>query len=251
MNRRRCLGAATLIFLLVVVSPGMSSPFRKTPLVGNASAQGASPSNNQTGWGDFSVTITSSNETFTWTGSYTLTACTTPPIQQSGPETWAGCGYAVGPFEGRISGVACDTHLQYAWSVNVTVSYNGSSISLEIAVAGPVGGFVTLGCGTHNNFVLPSLIPTYCCNGSGLVVSNGALSGEATYSKTGTDAAELPGFTVRWSGLVSIGPAQVLTNTTPEFNANALAFAVIMPLAVAAVIMRRAAHKPALEHAND
>lgn len=250
MNGKRCLGAATVIFLLVMVSPNPSSPLGKIPLVRDASAQGGSPSNNQTGWGTYSVTVTSSNETFTWTGSYTLAACAAPAIPQSGPEAWDGCGYAVGTLEGTISGVACDSHLQYAWSVYVSVGYNNSSIGLEVGLTGPVGGFLALGCGPNNNFAPPSSIPTYCCNESGLVVSGGALSGVATYSKTGTDAAELPGFTVRWSGTVSIGPAQVLTSSTPEFNANALALAVILPLAVVALITRRAVHKPALEHAR-
>jgi len=244
------LGAATVIFLLVIMSPDPSSPFGKIPLVSDASAQSVSPSN-QTGWGDFSVTITSSNETFTWTGSYTLAACTAPAVPQSGPEAWDGCGYAVGPFEGKISGVVCDSHLQYAWSVNLSVGYNGSSISLEIGVTGPVGGFLALGCGQPNNFFLPSLIPMYCCNESGLVVSGGVLSGVATYSKAGTDAAELPGFTVQWSGMVSFYPAQVTTSSAPEFNANALAFAVIVPLAVVAVITRRAVRKPMMEQAKD
>jgi hypothetical protein len=250
MDRKRCLGAATVIFLLVIVSPDPSSPFGKTPLVSDASAQSVSPNSNQTGWGDFSVAITSSNETFTWTGSYTLAACTAPSVPQSGPEVWEGCGYAVGPFEGTVSGVVCDSHLQYAWGVNVSVGYNGSSIGLEIGVTGPVGGFLALGCGQPENFVLPSSVPTYCCNESGLVVSGGVLSGVATYSKTGTDAAE-PGFTVQWSGMVSIYPAQVTTTSAPEFNTNALAFAVILPLAVVAVITRRAVRKPVSKQAKD
>jgi hypothetical protein len=122
---------------------------------------------------------------------------------------------------------------------------------LEIGVTGPVGGFLALGCGQPNNFVLPSLIPTYCCNESGLVISGGVLSGVATYSKTGTDAAELPGFTVQWSGMVSIYPAEVTTSSAPEFNANALAFAVVVPLAVVAVITRRAVRKSVAAHAKD
>lgn len=250
MNPKRCLGAATVIFLLVIVSPD-PSPFGKIPLVSDVSAQSVSPNNNQTGWGDFSVAIASSNETFSWTGSYTLAACTVPTVPQAGPNVWEGCGYAVGPFEGTASGVVCDSHLQYAWGVNVSVSYNGSSIGLEIGVKGPVGGFLALGCGQYENFALPSLIPTYCCNESGLMVSGGVLSGVATYSKTGTDAAELPGFTVQWSGMVSIYPAQITTTSAPEFNANALALAVILPLAVVAAITRRAVRKPLPKQGKD
>ncbi len=244
MNRERCVAAAALIFLLVVVSPNTPSPLGKIILVGDASAQSVSSSSNQTGWGTYSVTVTSNDTTWTWDGQYTLAACTAPATPQTGPEAWDGCGYSVGTIEGRVSGVGCDSHLQYAWSVYVAVGYNNSATSLEVSLMGPVGGQLAPGCGPHNNFAPPPLIPTYCCNESGLVVSGGALSGVATYSETGTDAAEMPGFTVHWSGMVSIGPAQVLTSTAPEFNANALALAVILPLAVVALITRRAGRKP-------
>jgi hypothetical protein len=116
---------------------------------------------------------------------------------------------------------------------------------------GPDGGEIALECGPGNNFVPPPVIPTYCCNESGLVVSGGVLSGVATYSKNGTDAAELPGVTVQWSGMVSIYPAQVTTTSAPEFNATALAFAVMLPLAVVALVTRRAVRKPVAEQVKD
>jgi hypothetical protein len=248
----RCLVAATLILLLVMVSHDQSSPLGKVPLVRDALAQSVSQTNNQTGWGSYSITVTSSNETFTWDGEYTLAACTTPAIPQSGLEEWEGCGYAVGTIEGTISGLACDSHLQYAWRVYVAVGYNNTFISLEVGLTGPVEGFLEPGCGPHNNFAPPPLIPTYCCNESGLAVSRGVLRGVANYSKTGTAPAELPGFTVHWSGMVSISPAQVTsTSSTPEFNANALALAVILPLAALTWITRRGVRKPVLKHAND
>jgi hypothetical protein len=235
--------SAAVIFLLVMVSPNPSSSLGKTTLVHDASAESGFQSNNQTGWGTFSVTATSNDTTLTWTGSYTLGACTASAIPQSGQEAWDGCGYAIGTLEGTTSGVACDSRLQYEWSVYVSVGYNNSSISLEVGLMGPVAGVLALGCGPNNNFVPPPFIPTYCCNETGLVASGGVLSGMANYSKTGTDA-ELPGFTVQWSGMVSVSPTQVATSSTPEFNATALAFAVIVPLAVVAVITRRTAHKP-------
>jgi hypothetical protein len=250
MNRKRSLWAAA-IFLLVMVSPIPSLPLGKIPLIGDASAQSSSPSNNQTGWGSFSVTIISNNETLTWTGEYTLAACTGPTVPQSGPAAWEGCGYAVASLDGTTSGVACDPDEQYSWSVYDSVGYNNSFTSLEVGLSGPIGGVIALGCGVGNNFAPQPLIPTYCCNETGLVVSDGVLSGMATYSKTGTDAAELPGFTVQWNGTVSISATQVTTSSTPEFNANALAFAVIIPLAVVALITRRAVHKPVLEHGED
>jgi len=251
MNRSRSLAAATVIFLLVIVSPNPSSPLGQIPPFRDASAQGGSPNNNQTGWGSFSVTITSVNETLIWVGEYTLAACTQPAIPQNGLVAWDGCGYAVASLDGTTSGVACDPDEQYSWSVYDSVGYNNSSISLEVGLSGPIGGVIALGCGAGNNFAPPPLIPTYCCNESGLVVSDGVLSGMATYSKTGTDSAELPGFTVQWNGRVSISASQVTTTSTPEFNANALMFAVIIPLAVVALITRRAAHKPVPEHAKD
>jgi hypothetical protein len=248
MNRKRCLGAATtaIIFLLVISLPDSSSPLGKIPMISDASAQSVSPSN-ETGWGTFSVTITSSNDVLTWAGSYTLAACTEPVIPQSGPQAWAGCGYAVASLDGTTSGLACDTDIQYLWSVYVSVGYNGS-IGLEVGFTGPDGGEIALGCGPGNNFIPPPLIPTYCCNESGLAASGGELNGVATYSKTGTDAVELPGFTVQWSGMVSIYPAQVTTSSAPEFNANALALVAIVPLAVVVLITRRTVRKPVLEH---
>lgn len=249
MNRKRCLGAAALVFLLVMVSPNAPSPLGRTPLVGDAFAQNVPPGTNQTGWGSYSVTATSNNSTWTWDGQYTLAACTAPATPQTGPLAWDGCGYSVGTIEGVVSGVGCDSHIQYAWSVYVAVAYNHSTPSLQVIVIGPVGGMLAPGCGPHNKFAPPPMIPTYCCNQSGLEVSGKALSGVATYSENGTDPTELPGFTVRWSGMVSIGPSQVLTTTAPEFNTAALALAVILPLAVVAVITRRAVRKPGLRHA--
>jgi hypothetical protein len=250
MSRRRCLGAAAVFLLLVVLSPN-PSPLGKVPLVRDASAQSVSASNNQTGWGTYSIIATSNDTEWNWTGDYTLAACAAPAIPETGPEIWDGCGYAVGSIEGTTSGVACDSHLQYAWSVYVSVGYSNSSISLEVALVGPVGGFLAQGCGPNNNNTPPSSIPTYCCNESGLVVSDGVLSGVATYSKTGTDAADLPGFTVQWSGMVSVSPAQITTTSAPEFNTDALALAVIAPLAAVALITRRVGHKPISEPTND
>ncbi|HYW84801.1 MAG TPA: hypothetical protein VFB30_16175, partial [Spirochaetia bacterium] len=66
MNRERCVAAAALIFLLVVVSPNTPSPLGKITLVGDASAQSVSSSSNQTGWGTYSVTVTSNDTTWTW-----------------------------------------------------------------------------------------------------------------------------------------------------------------------------------------
>jgi hypothetical protein len=250
MNRGRCLGAAAVILLLVIVSPDQPSPLGKVPLVREASAQ-SFPSGNETGWGNFSVTMTSGKETFIWVGSYTtLTACTGPGIPQAGPDAWDGCGYAVASLDGTTSEGSCDPDLQYLWSVDVSVTYNTSSIGLEVSLSGPVSGEIALGCGPGNNSVPPPLIPTYCCNESGLVASGGVLSGVATYSKTGTDA-ELPGYTVHWTGMVSITPGQVTTSTTPEFNANALALALTLPLAVVALIAGRAIRRPALDKATD
>lgn len=245
MNQERCLGAAALIFLLVVLSPNAPPPLGKVPPVSDASAQNVPPGSNQTGWGSYSVTATSNDSTWTWDGQYTLAACTSPATPQTGPEAWEGCGYSVGTIEGKVSGVGCDSHLQYAWIVYVAVGYDNPSISLEVNLTGPVGGQLAPGCGPHNDFAPPPVIPMYCCVQSGLVVSGGALSGVATYSMNGTDAAAMPGFTVHWSGMVSIGPSQVLTSTAPEFNANALVLAVILPLAAVALITRRADRKPA------
>ena len=250
MNLERCLGAA-VVLLLLTASPNPSSPVGRMPLVGAAFAQAGSQGNNETGWGNFSVTITSSNETFTWVGEYTLAACAQPPVSQSGQEVWESCGDAIANLDGTTSGVACDPDYQYLWSVYVLVGYNDSSPSLQVGLKGPIGGEIALGCGAGNNYSPPALIPTYCCNESGLAVSSGVLSGVATYSATGTDASELPGFTVRWSGAVSVNPTQVTTSTTPEFNANALAFVVIVPLAVVALITRRVVRKAALEYAKD
>lgn len=237
------MGAAALVFLLVMVSPNAPAPLGKMSLVGDASAQNVPPGTNQTGWGSYSVTATSNNSTWTWDGQYTLAACTAPATPPTGPLAWEGCGYSVGTIEGVVSGVGCDSHLQYSWSVYVAVGYNHSAPSLEVNVTGPVGGVLAPGCGPHNHFAPPPVIPTYCCNQSGLQVSGTALSGVATYSENGTDAAEIPGFTVHWSGMVSIGPSQVLTNTAPEFNADARALAIMLPLAVVAVITRRAVRK--------
>src|SRR5580704_14619242 len=100
MSRKRSLGAVAVIFLFVMVSPVPSWPLGKTPLVSDASAQGASASGNQTGWGSFSVNISSVNETLIWVGEYTLAACTGPSIPQTSPAAWDGCGYAIANLDG-------------------------------------------------------------------------------------------------------------------------------------------------------
>lgn len=234
-----------------MVSPNAPSPVQKTSLVGDASAQSVPLDTNQTGWGTYSVTAISNDSKWTWDGAYTLSACADPATPQTGPLAWDGCGYSVGTIEGMVSGVGCDSHLQYSWRVYVAVGYNLSAPSLGVSLMGPVGGQLAPGCGPHNSFAPPPSIPIYCCNQSGLQVSGSALSGVATYSENGTDPAELPGFTVHWSGMVSIGPSQVLTSTAPEFNFDALLLAVILPLAVVATITRRGVREPGLRHAKD
>ena len=78
-------------------------------------------------------------------------------LRRAGPEAWDGCGYSVGTIEGRVSGVGCDSHLQYAWSVYVAVGYNNSATSLEVGLMGPVGGQLAPGCGPHRQFAPASV----------------------------------------------------------------------------------------------